>query len=223
MDGYSELKVDARLQTKFPGLKAVLIDLEGVSVKREVEELEAFKGEVVERALGAWTLDQLREEPTFRAYRDFFWRVGVDPTKTRPSSEALIRRMLRGSPLPKINSLVDTYNLASIDSAIPIAAFDVDKLSGEMLMREAVKGEEFMGIGMKKQVVLNGGEPVVTDDERLVAIYPYRDADLSKVTLETGKVSLMICGVPNIGGERLEETGALCVEYITRFCGGVRA
>ena len=135
MDGYSELKVDARLQTKFPGLKAVLIDLEGVSVKREVEELEAFKGEVVERALGAWTLDQLREEPTFRAYRDFFWRVGVDPTKTRPSSEALIRRTLRGSPLPKINSLVDTYNLASIDSAIPIAAFDVDKLSGEMLMR----------------------------------------------------------------------------------------
>jgi DNA/RNA-binding domain of Phe-tRNA-synthetase-like protein len=223
MDGYSELKVDARLQTKFPGLKAVLIDLEGVSVKREVEELEAFKGEVVERTLGAWTLDQLREEPTIRAYRDFFWRVGVDPTKTRPSSEALIRRMLRGSPLPKINSLVDTYNLASIDSAIPIAAFDVDKLSGEMLMREAVNGEEFMGIGMKKQAVLNGGEPVVTDDERLVAIYPYRDADFSKVTVETGKVSLMICGVPNIGAERLEETGALCVEYITRFCGGVRA
>ena len=80
-----------------------------------------------------------------------------------------------------------------------------------------------MGIGMKKQAVLNGGEPVVTDDERLVAIYPYRDADFSKVALETGKVSLMICGVPNIGAERLEETGALCVEYVTRFCGGIRA
>ena len=217
------LYVDPGLQSKFPGLKAQVFRVNGVEVRRTDAGLEEFKAEVVERTKEKWDLDQLREHPVFRAYRDFFWRVGVDPTKTRPAAEALIRRVLRGRPLPRINTLVDAYNLASIDTAIPLAAFDVGGLVGEFTMREAVEGEEFLGIGMDKPIVLEGGEAVVEDEEKLIAVYPYRDADACKVTLETNDTLMLVCGVPNIGDEVLERAGRVTVDYITRFCGGSEA
>lgn len=217
------LNVDQGLQSKFPGLKAHVFRVNGVEVRRSDAGLEEFKAEVVERTKEKWRLDQLREHPVFRAYRDFFWRVGVDPTKTRPAAEALIRRVLRGRPLPRINTLVDAYNLASIDTAIPLAAFDVGGLVGELTMREAAEGERFLGIGMDKPVVLEGGEAVVEDEEKLIAVYPYRDADACKITLETRDTLMLVCGVPNIGDEVLERAGRVTVDYITRFCGGSEA
>ncbi|UCH57832.1 MAG: hypothetical protein JSV18_02710, partial [Candidatus Bathyarchaeota archaeon] len=147
------ITVDLTLKTKFPGLRAQVLRLRGVEVNREEADLERFKAEVIERTRSRWNLDQLKEHPLFRAYRDFFWRVGVDPTKTRPAAEALIRRVLRGRSLPKINTVVDAINLASIDTAIPLAAFDDDGLAGDLLMREAEEGEEFLGIGMDRPVV----------------------------------------------------------------------
>lgn len=217
------LNVDQGLQSKFPGLKAQVFRVNGVEVRRSDAGLEEFKAEVVERTKEKWRLDQLREHPVFRAYRDFFWRVGVDPTKTRPAAEALIRRVLRGRPLPRINTLVDAYNLASIDTAIPLAAFDVGGLVGELTMREAAEGERFLGIGMDKPVVLEGGEAVVEDEEKLIAVYPYRDADACKITLETRDTLMLVCGVPHIGDEVLERAGRVTVDYITRFCGGSEA
>ena len=215
------VKIEEELNTKFRGLKAECVIIEGVDVRRKNQKLAEFKSEVLERVKGRWTLDQLREDPIFRAYRDFFWRIGVDPTKIRPASEALIRRALRGRSIPNINTLVDAYNLASIDSGIPLAAFDKDKISGEFFMREAVAHEEFYGIGMDKPVILNGGEVVLEDGEKLVAIYPYRDADVSKITLNTRNLLLMICGVPNIDDIIIEEAKVLGVSYVQRFCGGV--
>ena len=217
------LNVDQGLQSKFPGLKAQVFRVNGVEVRQSDAGLEEFKAEVVERTKEKWVLDQLREHPVFRAYRDFFWRVGVDPTKTRPAAEALIRRVLRGRPLPRINTLVDAYNLASIDTAIPLAAFDLGGLVGELTMREAAEGERFLGIGMDKPVVLEGGEAVVEDEEKLIAVYPYRDADACKITLETRDTLMLVCGVPNIGDEVLERAGRVTVDYITRFCGGSEA
>ena len=214
------IKVDKDLETKFPSLSALVMRLQGAKVRLEDPELEAFKGEVIERIKGRWALEQLREHPVFRAYRDFFWRVGVDPTKTRPASEALIRRVLRGRSLPRINTFVDAYNLASMEAAVPLAAFDMAWLSGDLLMREAITGEEFLGIGMEKPVILEGGEVVVEDGEKLVAIYPYRDAEVAKITVETEDVLMLVCGVPNVGSDILNQAERISKEYVTRFCGG---
>ena len=217
------LDVEADLAAKFPGLRALIIRVKDVDVMPELRELEQFKEEVAGRTKERWNLDQLREHPVFRAYRDFFWRMGVDPTKTRPAAEALIRRVLRGRPLPKINTLVDAYNLASIESTIPLAAFDEDDLAGDLIMRQANAGEEFLGIGMDKPITLNGGEAVVQDGEKLVAIYPHRDADACKITLDTENTLMLICGVPNIDEGILKIAGRVAVGYITRFCDGSEA
>ena len=122
--------------------------------------------------------------------------------------------------MPTINTLVDAYNLASVSTCIPFGAFDIDRIKGELVMRKASPGEEFLGIGMDDPLRLIGGEAIIQDDERLIAVYPYRDAEFSKVTLSTRNLLLMVCGVPGIGGLELEKAEAVGVNYITRFCGG---
>jgi DNA/RNA-binding domain of Phe-tRNA-synthetase-like protein len=214
------LTLNNDMSVKFPGLRAKMIYLRGLVIRNQSQELETFKARVFVDASKTWNLDDLKNNPVFRAYRDFFWKVKVDPTKIRPASEALLRRILRGNPLPTINTLVDAYNLASVKTNIPFGAFDTDKVRGNLMMREAKIGEEFLGIGMDKPIKLTGGEAVIQDDDRLVAVYPYRDADYSKVTITTRNLLLLTCGVPGISDEMLEKAEAIGVEYINLYCGG---
>lgn len=214
------LKIDVQLKTRFPELKVLTCEIEGVKVEKRNVELEKFQNEITKQVREQYDLESLKNLSTFRAYRDFFWRVGIDPTKNRPAAEALIRRILGGKTIPSINTLVDAYNLASIKTEIALAAFDADKLKGDLLMRFAEKGEEFLGIGMKKPMLLKGGEIVVSDGEKLVAMYPYRDADSTKITEKTKNVVLLVCGVPSIGEEKLQNAARVALEIITRFCGG---
>lgn len=212
------LKIDPELKTRFPDLNVLLLQIDGVKIQKRDAELEKFKHEIAGQVRNEYTLESVKDNPTFRAYRDFFWGIKIDPTKIRPAAEALVRRILAGKPLPTINTLVDTYNLASIKSGIALATFDTDRLEGDLLMRFAEKGEQFYGIGMGKPLILNGGEIVVADEAKLIAVYPYRDADNTKVTEKTENVTVVVCGVPGITFDVLENASRVTVEYINRFC-----
>jgi DNA/RNA-binding domain of Phe-tRNA-synthetase-like protein len=217
------LAIDETLKKLFPGLQVIELQMNDLRIVDKNESLEAFKREVQQKVRRSFnSMEQIRDQPIFRSYRDFFWRVGIDPTKTRPAGEALTRRIVSGKDLPTINTLVDSYNLASVMTSIAIAAFDLDTVSeeGNLFMRKAREGEEFKGIGMDSEMRLKGIEVVIEDmkSHRLIAIYPYRDSDDSKVTLETRKVLLMMCGVPGIPLERLEEAAKLSKDYVKRFC-----
>ena len=214
------LKIDSKLKARFPDLNVLTLNIKGVQVKKSDSELENFKAEVTKQVRNDYSLDSVKDHPTFRAYRDFFWSIKIDPTKIRPAAEALIRRIIAGKTLPRINTLVDAYNLASIKSRIALATFDADKLEGDLLMRFAEEGEQFIGIGMDKPLILTGGEIVVSDEEKLIAVYPYRDADNTKVTEKTENVAVVVCGVPGIPKRDLENASHVAVEYIKRFCGG---
>jgi len=208
------------LAAEFPGLEALLFDVAGLRVKPTDDAETAFIEERVTDYRRIYAPETLKDEPRLRAYRDFFWRVGVDPTKVRPAAEALLRRVIQGKPFPRINALVDAYNLASAETRIALAAFDIANLRGDLRMRRCRPGETFLGIGMEAPVTLSGVEVVCEDADRLVAIYPDRDANASKVTSETHGVRFLVCGVPGIAREALEETAAVTANLVTRFCGG---
>jgi DNA/RNA-binding domain of Phe-tRNA-synthetase-like protein len=188
-------------------------------MKRE-DELEEFKKLVLDDVRKRYNVDTVKDVPVFRAFRDFFWKIGIDPTKNRPAAEALVRRILAGKPIPSINTAADACNLASIKSEVPLATFDEGKIKDKLTMRFGLKEESFLGIGMTKPMSLNGGEVVISDSERIVALYPHRDADYSKLTEKTKNVTIVVCGVPGISSETLNQSKKIAIEYISKFCDG---
>ena len=97
--------------------------------------------------------------PARRLYRAF----GIDPTSTRPSSEALLRRILQGKPFPAVNSAVDVCNLCSTSFLLPIGLYDAAKIRGDVRLRRGAPGESYPGI--RKDAVNVAGRPVLVDDE----------------------------------------------------------
>ncbi|MDQ1281444.1 MAG: hypothetical protein QG670_2709 [Thermoproteota archaeon] len=214
------LKIDPSLNARFPGLQALIYKLSDVHIQKRSPDLETFKNEVRKNVKEKYDLESLKDLPTFRFYRDFFWRIGVDPTKNRPATEALIRRILGGGTIPTINTLVDAYSLASIETEIALAVFDIKKMKSELIMHPSKVGEKFVGIGMDKPMIFQGGEVVVSDSEKPIAVYPHRDAEDTKVTMATKDIILMVCGVPGINIETLYQASKTAVEYIYKFCDG---
>ena len=219
------MKIEKDLSDTFPGLRVLELKMSQLSIKKSdilLEEFKKKKQKEIREKIGS--LEAIKNVPVLRAYRDFYWRVGIDPTKIRPAGEALTRRILSGKDLPTINTLVDAYNIASAESSVAIAVFDSRTVDFENLtMRRAVKGESFLGIGMDSATILSGVEVVIEDTKsgKLIAIYPYRDSDDSKVTEQSDEVLLMMCGVPGIGDDDLLYAQRLTREYIEKFCKSV--
>jgi DNA/RNA-binding domain of Phe-tRNA-synthetase-like protein len=95
------------------------------------------------------------------AVRTMYKRLGIDPTKTRPSSEALLRRVRKGDPLPRINTLVDVINWCSLETQLSFGLYDAAKVVGDIAMRRGLEGESYAGI--RKDDVHVGGRLVLAD------------------------------------------------------------
>lgn len=222
------MEIDNSVLVTFPGIAVFDGTVGSLSIAGEDLRVEKLKHDVMDGICSRYTLEEVKDEPIFRAYRDFFWRVGVDPTKTRPASEALVRRILAGKPIPTINTAVDVYNLASAQTGIPIAAFDADALNGDIRMRFAQAGETFLGIGMNTPISLQENQVILTDADAngtqdIIAIYPYRDSDATKITLDTRTIHIVACGVPGIGFDQIQRAYELAAMYLVEFASGIRS
>ena len=96
------------------------------------------------------------------AVRTMYKRVGLDPTKTRPSNEALLRRVRKGQPLPRVNSMVDVVNWCSLEFQLPYGLYDRQHITGDVTLRRGLDGEEYAGI--RKDTVHVGGRITLADE-----------------------------------------------------------
>jgi len=208
------------VSTKFAELAICVGTINGVHVQKDNEQLHELKKAVYEVVRAKYNVEALKDDLTVRAYRDFYWTLDIDPTKTRPSGEALLRRVLHGNELPNISTVVDAYNLASMKSIIPISGFDRDRLNPPLQVRFAKNGEIFTGIGMDKPMTLTDKMLVLADENQILCIYPHRDSDYTKITEKTRNVLIVGYGALGITEEQLTEAVETTLSYIKLVSGG---
>ncbi|MDH5459915.1 MAG: phenylalanine--tRNA ligase beta subunit-related protein [Candidatus Bathyarchaeota archaeon] len=209
-----------KVSEKFPELSICIGIINHVHVEKENEQTQRLKKAVYEEVNAKYNIETLKDNPTVRAYRDFYWKLDIDPTKTRPSGEALLRRVLHGKELPRISTVVDAYNLASMKTIIPISGFDKDRLNLPFQIRFAKNGENFTGIGMNKPITLTDKMLVLADEKQILCIYPYRDSDYSKITGQTRNVLIVGYGASGITEEQLKEAVETTLSYTRLVSGG---
>ncbi|MEL9990976.1 MAG: phenylalanine--tRNA ligase beta subunit-related protein [Thermoproteus sp.] len=144
--------------------------------------------------------------------------IGIDPTKQRPAQEALLRRVLRGEELPRINPAVDIGNAASIKWLVPVGLYDIDKIGGDILELRWSKGETFYPIGGKPTTV--NGQIILAKGETVLHVYPYRDSELTKVDESTKNILIVIAGLKGIDDNILIECSKFISMNYEKLLGG---
>jgi DNA/RNA-binding domain of Phe-tRNA-synthetase-like protein len=210
----------SKVSAKFPELTICVGVINEVYVEKANKRLHELKRAVYTEIKTKYDIDTLKDDLTVRAYRGFYWKLDIDPTKTRPSGEALLRRVLHGTELPSISTVVDAYNLASMKTLIPISGFDKDCLNLPFQVRFAKDGETFTGIGMGKPMPLTDNMLVLADEKHVLCVYPYRDADQTKITEQTRNMLIIGYGAPGITEEQLKEAVETTLTYIKQVSKG---
>lgn len=161
------------------------------------------------------TTESLKELSGIAATRRVYKACGKDPSRYRPASEQLIRRMLQGKELYQIDTLVDLVNLASIAYGYSIGGFDADKFVGDTLTLGVGKeGEPYEGIG---RGMLNiAGLPVYRDAIGGVGT-PTSDNERTKMTLQTTHLMVLINGYDG-NEERVADNARFIQEQVRKYC-----
>jgi len=153
------------------------------------------------------------------AVRTMYKKVGIDPTKTRPSNEALLRRVRKGDTIPRINSAVDVVNWCSLEFQLPYGLYDFSKVSGAVTLRLGGEGEKYAGI--RKDEVNVGGRITVAD--RLGPFgNPTSDSARTMVTPSATELLVMIYAPAELPKSQIERVVRITAERLELICGGSR-
>ena len=161
------------------------------------------------------TTESLKEMSGIAATRRVYRACGKDPSRYRPASEALIRRMLQGKKLYQIDTLVDLVNLASIAYGYSIGGFDADKFEGETLTLGVGKaGEPYEGIG--RGMINIEGLPVYRDEKGGVGT-PTSDNVRTKMKLKTTHLVVLINGYDG-NEQHVRENAVFIQKLLRKYC-----
>ena len=158
-------------------------------------------------------LEEVNKWLPIRATRQAYKKLGKDPNRYRPSAEALRRRILRGLPLYRIDTLVDLINLVSIRSGYSIGGFDAMKIQGDRLVLGVGReGEVYRGIGRGELNI--AGLPIYRDDIGGIGT-PTSDEERTKIDMETTSLLMIINGYSGENG--LMEAGRYAAERLRKY------
>src|SRR5580692_10756971 len=180
------------IKIALPGARLGVVEADGASVVLLEEELARLMDEICERKRREFTVESLAEAEPVRAVRAMFREWGMDPSKYRPSSEALLRRVVQGKGLYRVSNVVDIGNLGSIETGWPYGCYDRSKIDVPVSFRHGVTGERYGGIG--KQTWHLEGRPVLADSQGPFGS-PISDSTRSMIT-ESGKQIMIVIYTP---------------------------
>lgn len=186
-----EVVVSKEIEGVCPGFVGAMVEAQ-VENSDYSEELWREIGQLGEQYRQTLTTESLKRMPAIEATRRVYRACGKDPSRYRPSSEALIRRMLQGKRLYQKDTLVDLGNLASIWSGYSIGCFDASKFVGPALtLGVGREGEPYEGIG--RGMINIAGLPVYRDAVGGVGT-PTSDNERTKITAATTHFVALVNG-----------------------------
>jgi DNA/RNA-binding domain of Phe-tRNA-synthetase-like protein len=204
------------INIKLPAVKLGTIEGDAVRVGPADQALAQLMDEVCERKRREFTLESLADSKPVRDVRAMFREWGMDPSKYRPSSEALLRRVVQGKGLYRVSNVVDIGNLGSIETGWPFGCYDRSRIQQPIEFRHGVAGESYEGIG--KQTWHLQGRPLLADFQGPFGS-PISDSTRSMIT-ESAKDILIVLYVP-VGAidASLEVAIKRVIERLTLFAG----
>jgi DNA/RNA-binding domain of Phe-tRNA-synthetase-like protein len=198
-----------------PIVAPAILAFEGIQVREQEPRMDR---PIAESAARLRTRNDLAE--TITLVRAMYRRFGVDPTKSRPSSEALLRRLRKGDALPRVNAVVDLCNWCSVETQLPFGLYDLDRVAGSLEIRLGGPGEGYDGI--RKDHVNVEGRLTLVDAQGPFG-NPTSDSARTMVTGATERVLFVIYAPRGAADSYRAWALDLTASRVREFIGGTEA
>jgi DNA/RNA-binding domain of Phe-tRNA-synthetase-like protein len=212
-----QLQLDKQLKTRIAGVTFGMVTIHAVTVRERDAHLWKQVEILSQRLKSEFSLDRLSENEQIAAVRGLQKSFGFDPTRYRPSSESLLRRVLKGQGLYQINTAVDVNNLCSLEFLLPLCSYDLRNVEGQVRVRLGKAGEEYPGIG--RQVFQAENKVIIADDSGIMGS-TVSDSERTKVSTETTDILLAIYAPAMMDPRIIEHYAALAGQRMVEFNGG---
>ena len=191
--------------------------LEGVTVRESDPGLAAEIAAYGEDLRRRYPEAKSAEVPGAAEARGLYKDLGLDPTKVRPSNEALLRRVLKGEALYTVNTLVDALNLCSLRAQLPFGLYDLDRVEPPIVLRRGTPGESYEGI--RKAAVNVEGRPVLVDARGPFG-NPTSDSARTMITNACRRALVIVYAPGRFPPPRLQSVLDETTATLTRWSGG---
>ena len=162
--------------------------------------------------LGRWfTNHDLAGVPEIPLYRELSRRFSDQFGAAVPAVENVVTRYLMKGRFPRINSLVDAANVASLRNLIPVGLFDLHAIAGELTLAIASGDEQIVPLGKSKSEPVPQGFPILRDREKVISIVGVRDSVHTSIVPTTTAVLAFSWGIEGISHERVRATLDECI------------
>jgi len=211
----------ADLLAQFPTIVAGAAFALGIDNESEEKSAEGLVRAQEQAVKAQFASVPLSSHPHISSWRAAYSSFGVKPTQYRCAVEALLRHVVKGGNVPHINKVVDLCNYVSMKYVLPVAAYDLDPISGPVQVRFAKGDEPFLALHAKESEYPQPGEVVYTDDEgALSRRWTWRQSDRGKSTPQTINALLTTEGVNDIEATAVEAAMEELVSLVRHYCGG---
>ena len=205
------ITIEPHLLKLCPSLKLGVIECQ-VSVTPNDDKLWEVINQHIEQIKGSTTVEDIRNQSTISSSKDGYRKVGKDPNRYRLSAESLLRRVVNGKGLYKINNVVDLLNLVSIKSGFSIGGYNADKVVGTIKMGIGQANEDYQGIGRGQLNVEN--LPLFRDDK---GAFGSATSDSLRTQIDSNCQNLLMVFFSYQGEEELYESMAFAKALLTEF------
>lgn len=197
-------------------VQLAVLEMKGLTVVKNnaaYEKLVACAAEYRER----YEYTPVSEVEGVQAARKFFRAIGIEPTRRRPSSEALLQRALKKKDLYIINTLVDVSNWCSLDFLLPICVYDAEKINGDVTIRIGEAGDGYLALNNRE---INLENRYLLADDNGAFGSPMTDSQRTAISTKTKHAFLGIFAPLDYDQGRLNMQSNIYAERVIEFCGG---
>ena len=204
-----DIKIDKSILNTLPEFDIIAYSMDVEYMPSDCVEslISSYESKIMEE----YSLEDVLDIPLIKEARDSYKKLGKDPSRYRLACESLLRRLVKGNKLYRINNLVDLGNILSIDTKRSVAVLDYDKIKGDVLIRIGRSDDVYEGIG---RGIINIENIPLYEDE----IGPFgsttSDTPRTMVTENTKKILLFIVF---FGSSCKEENEGIALELFNKY------
>jgi len=203
------------IRQKIPGMRFGLLECQKIKVVKDDNKFESAFSELQNFLSAKFPESRPSEDEIVGHVRRLYRRIGWEPTQYRPSSEALIRRVLQGKELYRINNLVDYGNLVSARFHLPMGLYDTAKIEGTIEIDVGRPGESYQGLS--KEMIHAEGKLILRDS---IGVFGNPTADSKRTSIEpdtTSALAVFFCP-PEVPAGYIESTLQALQDFYLPFC-----